>query len=156
MKLPTTLHLEKERTELMLIDSGAGGNFIDHDVAKELSLETKELSKPIKVKNVDGTENTKGRITHYIRLHLTICGRTCYVRFLITGLGKNRAILGLPWLIRENPIINWKEKTLRWEPPQEITIANYEPEEPDQIEDPTYEETIAVAKLCKTHPLLLH
>jgi hypothetical protein len=35
-------------------------------------------------------------------------------RFLITGLGNQKIILGLPWLREHNPEINWKEGTLQW------------------------------------------
>jgi hypothetical protein len=61
MKLPVTVHHHGTHTELMLINSGAGGCFIDHDVVKELSLEPQLLSKPIKVKNIDGTEILKDK-----------------------------------------------------------------------------------------------
>jgi hypothetical protein len=35
-------------------------------------------------------------------------------RFLITGLGNQKIILGLPWLQKHNSEINWKEGTLQW------------------------------------------
>jgi glucan biosynthesis protein len=35
-------------------------------------------------------------------------------RFLITGLGNQKVILGSPWLRKHNPEINWKEGTLHW------------------------------------------
>jgi hypothetical protein len=35
-------------------------------------------------------------------------------RFLITRLGNQKIILGLPWLRKHNPEINWKEGTLLW------------------------------------------
>jgi hypothetical protein len=63
---------------------------------------------------VDGTENQAGLITHRIDLSILIAGRKMTVRFLLTGLGRNRAILGLPWLIQENPDINWRDQTLQW------------------------------------------
>jgi hypothetical protein len=34
--------------------------------------------------------------------------------FYITALGDQNLILGLPWLEKHNPIINWKEKTLEF------------------------------------------
>src|ERR1700679_2616227 len=50
-------------------------------------------------------------ITKYARLDLTI-NRTH--RLLVTGLGKQRIILGYPWFKQNNPEINWKECTLTW------------------------------------------
>jgi hypothetical protein len=38
------------------------------------------------------------------------------IRFLITGLGKESAILGFPWLEDVNPIIDWKQGTLTIDP----------------------------------------
>jgi len=35
-------------------------------------------------------------------------------RFYITGLGKQKMILGLPWLKKHNPLVNWKNGTLTW------------------------------------------
>src|ERR1700679_1811351 len=55
-------------------------------------------------------------ITKYARLDLTI-NRTH--RLLVTGLGKQRIILGYPWFKRNNPEINWKECTLTWRTEQD-------------------------------------
>ena len=46
-----------------LIDSGAGGQFIDHNFVKNFKI--KKLEKPLKAYNVDGTENKQGTIKNY-------------------------------------------------------------------------------------------
>jgi predicted aspartyl protease len=51
--------------EKALLDSGATENFIDETTWQRLGIGQKELGKPITVTNVDGTENKKGKITHY-------------------------------------------------------------------------------------------
>jgi hypothetical protein len=33
---------------------------------------------------------------------------------LVTGLGKQKIILGYPWFKQANPDINWKKRTLVW------------------------------------------
>ena len=38
---------------------------------------------------------------------------------MVTTLGQQDVILGLPWLEVENPDINWKRRTLRWRTPDE-------------------------------------
>src|SRR5277367_5163874 len=43
-----------------LIDSGAGGKFIDQNFAKQFTIH--KLDKPLKAYNVDGTENKRGKI----------------------------------------------------------------------------------------------
>ena len=37
-------------------------------------------------------------------------------RFYVTGLGKQKIILGFPWLNKHNPIINWKKGEIKWQP----------------------------------------
>ena len=58
--IPVALESEGKIIETLgLIDSGAGGKFIDQNFAKEERLETKDLEKPLVVYNVDGTLNKK-------------------------------------------------------------------------------------------------
>jgi len=47
-----------------LLDSDAMGIFIDREVAKKHGFKITKLERPLKVKNVDGTENSRGNITH--------------------------------------------------------------------------------------------
>ena len=50
--------IEKETVKTLgLIDSGAGGKFIDQNYVKKLGLEMHALETPIQAYNVDGTEN---------------------------------------------------------------------------------------------------
>lgn len=65
------------------------------------------LQKHIRVFNVDGTKNKVGKITHYAWVKIRIGLRQMDTRMLITGLGKDNLIFGLPWLKRHNPKINW-------------------------------------------------
>jgi len=47
-----------------LLDSDAMGIFIDREMAKKHGFKITKLERPLKVKNVDGTENSRGNITH--------------------------------------------------------------------------------------------
>ena len=47
-----------------LIDSEAGGKFIDQNYARTLKLLLQKLAKPIPALNVDGTLNRKETIKH--------------------------------------------------------------------------------------------
>jgi hypothetical protein len=49
VQIPVTLYLEDEVTEMALIDSGAGGNFIDMETVERLQLAWIELHRPIMV-----------------------------------------------------------------------------------------------------------
>jgi Retroviral aspartyl protease len=97
-----------------LVDSGAGGIFMDQNYARKHSFTLTKLEYPITARNVDGTENKQGTIRYYMDLDIQVNGKTNTERFLITGLGNQKIILGLPWLREHNPEINWKEGTLQW------------------------------------------
>ena len=106
---------ETESVETLgLIDSGAGGKFIDQNYVKKIGFETHKLDVPLRAYNVDGTENKRGTITRYVILNLEINGRKTMTELLITGLGKERIILGFPWLTDHNPEINWKTGNFSW------------------------------------------
>src|SRR6202522_4028187 len=97
-----------------LVDSGAGGKFIDQNFARKSKMDIYNLEKPMKALNVDGTENKRGTIKQYVDLTFTINGRPQTQRLFLTGLGKQRIILGFPWLQEQNPIINWRTGEFRW------------------------------------------
>jgi hypothetical protein len=77
------------------------------------------LKYPIEVFNVDGTPNKQGTITKYTQLDLTINGQTRTHNLLVTGLGKQKIILGYLWFKQTNLDINWKECTLTWQTNQD-------------------------------------
>ena len=67
MFLPITIKSKtnKERTIEMkaLLDTGAGGKYIDQNFVLANNIRTHTLEKPITVYNVDGTKNKTGTIT---------------------------------------------------------------------------------------------
>lgn len=98
-----------------LIDSGAGGTFIDDRFARKQGLQLRPLLVPLPVFNVDGTPNYRGHITHFIWLDLIVTGTIVPTKFLATSLGRESIILGLPWLQRVNPEIDWDTGTIKIE-----------------------------------------
>ena len=99
---------------LALIDSGAGGKFINQNYAEKLGLPIRNLKRAIMARNVDGTLNKTGTITSYVDLRMEIDGRIMDEQLLVTGLGNQRIILGFPWLNEYNPDINWKTGEFKW------------------------------------------
>jgi hypothetical protein len=87
---------------------------MDQNYARKHGFNLIKLEYPITARNVDGTENKQGTIRYYTDLDIQVNGKTNTERFLITGLGNQKIILGLPWLQEHNPEINWKEGTLQW------------------------------------------
>jgi len=97
-----------------LIDCGADGVFMHKKFASKNKISLKALETPIICRNVDGTLNREGNITHMASMEISIQGRTHMQGFLITGIGENDIILGMAWLTEQNPCINWKEQTINW------------------------------------------
>ena len=117
LSIPLKIKTETQTIETYaLLDSGAGGKFIDQNYAKTLNLPLKTLDKLIPAINVDGTLNKKGTIKHYVNLELEVFGQTQLIQLLITGLGKQKILLGFPWLQKNNPLINWQTGTFQWRP----------------------------------------
>ena len=97
-----------------LINSGAGGTFINQNHAQKIGYKLTELETPVKAYNVDGTENKKGMIKNYVDLQFSLNGKEFQERFYVTGLGKQKIILGLPWLKKHNLEIDWQTGKLKW------------------------------------------
>jgi hypothetical protein len=98
-----------------LIDTGATGLFIDRAYAVRMQTELYRLESPVTVRNVDGTENRGGVIEFYADVFLETLDHRDRVRLEVADLGKNqRVILGLPWLIRHNPTVDWSSGVIRF------------------------------------------
>jgi Retroviral aspartyl protease len=97
-----------------LIDSGAGGLFIDQNFAK--NLEINYLNESVKAHNMDRMENKRGTINAYINLEFKLGDQKFNKSFYVTRLGKQRIILGFSWLHKYNPIIDWKKGEITFKP----------------------------------------
>jgi hypothetical protein len=113
ISVPINIGLSKWTIET-LIDSGAGGLFINQNFAKNFDINY--LNKPVKAYNVDGTENKQGMINAYVNLEFSLGEWKFKECFYVTGLGKQRIILGFPWLHKHNPIIDWKKGEITFKP----------------------------------------
>jgi hypothetical protein len=95
-----------------LIDSGIMENFIDYRTAVQWRLNTKDLWRPRKVYNVDGTENQGGIISKSCVLQVHHGEQQIAQQFYVTNLGQDHIILGYPWLREFNLDIDWEEGQL--------------------------------------------
>ena len=113
INLCTPVHTAKATVDqTTLLDSGATENFIDQTTWKNLGVGRHELTTPVRLRNVDGTENKLGLITHFCWLRIKYNGQSKLQRFFITALGKDRMILGYPFLWTFEPRINWRQGDL--------------------------------------------
>jgi len=92
-----------------LLDSGATGLFMDTTFTKEKRFKIEKLKKPLLVRNVDGTTNAGGAITHQVECNMFFKGHVERARMDIYNLGKIELILEMPWLAAHNPEIDWEK-----------------------------------------------
>jgi len=98
-----------------LLDTGATGNFIDEDYARERGLKLHRLPYPIPVRNADGTENAGGKITWEVQVRLDVKDHSERIWMQCVSLGKgHRVLLGLPWLNNHNPEIDWPSQKIEF------------------------------------------
>ena len=101
-------------TTTALIDCGATGNFIDPSLVSRLLLPSRTIP-PLQAFNVNGTVNKQGRITAATTVHCQANGFKDDLTLMIISLGRSQIVLGMPWLTRHNPHIDWEKKTITLE-----------------------------------------
>ncbi|ESK81011.1 reverse transcriptase-rnase h-integrase [Moniliophthora roreri MCA 2997] len=73
----------------------------------------------------DGTANKTAWITHVVELEFQIAGKEFKENFMISGIGDEEMILGLPWLRHHNPEINWETGEIQFQPCRWIQIKRF-------------------------------
>jgi len=96
-----------------LLDSGATGMFMDKRTAAKHGFRLQKLERPIMVRNVDGTNNSVGAITHQVEANMYYKGHVERMRMDVYNLGKTDIILGMLWLQAHNPEINWETREVK-------------------------------------------
>ena len=82
---------------------------MDMTFAREKGFKMERMKNPLLVKNVDGTVNAGGAITHQVECNMFFKGHVERVRMDVCNLGKTEVILGMPWLAAHNPEIDWEK-----------------------------------------------
>ena len=109
------MDIEIERTDThegvtikVLLDSGTMGMFIDRKTVAKHGFRLQKLERLVRVKNVDGTYNSRGAITHKVEVNVYYKSHVERMRMDICNLRRTEVILGMPWLAAHNPEINWE------------------------------------------------
>jgi len=89
-----------------LLDSSATGMFMDKRAVAKHGFRLQKLEKLIAIRNVDGTNNSRGAIMHQVECNVFYKGHVEKMRMDVCDLGKTEVILGMPWLAAHNPEIN--------------------------------------------------
>ena len=99
-----------------MIDSGASTLFISKQFVRTNRVQTKRLVHAIPLYNIDGSRNKMGDITHIAELGLRI-GKHYEPKaiFTVADIGSEDAIIGIDWLRKHNPEIDWDQGKLTLE-----------------------------------------
>ena len=90
--------MHKGITIKVLLDSGTIGMFIDKEMARRHRFRMTKLERLLKVKNMNGTENSERNIIHQVEVNVFYKNHVERIRIDICNLGKTEVILGMPWL----------------------------------------------------------
>ena len=90
-----------------LIDSRVTRNFMDLQLLSWDNFVLVRILTPILAYNVDGTTNQKGTICWKVRTTLTLRDHSHPIELMILRLNTPRVILGIPWLKKWSPMIDW-------------------------------------------------
>ena len=88
------------------MDSGTTEMFIDRKMTKKHSFKIIRLERPLKVKNVDETENSGENITYQVEVNVFYKNHVERMRMDVCNSEKTEVILEMPWLQVHNPEIN--------------------------------------------------
>ena len=64
------------------------------------------MERSVAVRNVNGTHNSTGAITHQVEVNVYYKDHVERIRIDVCNLEKTNVILGMPWLQVHNPEIN--------------------------------------------------
>jgi len=96
-----------------LLDSGTTGMFMNKKAVAKHGFRLQKLERPIAVRNVDGTNNSRGAITHQVECNVFYKGHIKRMRMDMCDIGKTKVILEMPWLAAHNPEINWETRKVK-------------------------------------------
>jgi len=91
-----------------LLDSGAMGLVMSSEFAKKQGFKLKKLERLMQVRNVNGSFNREGPIENTVEVNIYYKGHTERTEIDVIGGQKWSVILGMPWLARHNPEIDWR------------------------------------------------
>ena len=95
-----------------LVDSGCTHTGIDKQLVKEKRIQTKAIDFSFEVFNVNGTKN--GEVTKVASLEVEINRHKETLKAVVMDLDGMDMFLGLDWLVKHNPEVNWKNRTIKF------------------------------------------
>jgi len=94
------------------VDSGCVHTGIDEQLVKDKKIQMKSIDFSFEVFNTDGTKN--GEVTKVAPLEIEINGHKETLEAAVTDLDRMDMFLGHDWLVKHNPEVNWKNRTIKF------------------------------------------
>ena len=114
------LNIEVEKVDMhkgitikALLDSGVTGMFMDKKMVAKHGFKLQKLKRPIAVRNIDGTNNSRGAIIYQEEVNVYYKNYVERMRIDVCDLEKTDIILGIPQLQVHNPEINWETEEVK-------------------------------------------
>ena len=95
-----------------LVDSRCTHTGINKQLVKNKRIQTKSINFSCEVFNTDGTRN--GEVTKVASLEIKINGHKETLEVAVTDLDRTDMFLGHNWLVKHNPEVNWRNKTIKF------------------------------------------
>jgi len=95
-----------------LVDSGCTHTGIDEQLVKDKRIQTKAIDFSFEVFNADRTKN--GEVTKVAPLEIEINGHKETLEAVVTDLDRMDMFLRHDWLVKHNPEVNWKNRTIKF------------------------------------------
>ena len=129
---PTVSHLLypdtklEQRSQLFqaLLDCGSSINLIHEHVISSLHIPVTPCVGP-EVSLADGKTTLSCNL--FVSLSYSVSGVSRRDTFFVSSIGAQPLILGMPWLERVNPLIDWVRKTMEPRPPSEPSPSSETP-----------------------------
>ncbi|KAK6221471.1 reverse transcriptase domain protein [Colletotrichum tabaci] len=110
------IEIHGQRTRA-IIDSGAQGNFISPRLVNERQIPWQKKERPYALRTVEGEQVEYGGgliVLETVHLPLQVHDQKEELQFDITEMGDIDVILGITWLRKHNPRIDWRTGQLQW------------------------------------------
>ena len=97
----------------VLLNSGAMGLVMSSEFTKKQEFKLKKLERPMQVRNVDSSFNKEEPIEHMVEVNIYFKKHKERTEINVIRGQKWTVILGMPWLVRYNPEIDWRTGEVR-------------------------------------------
>ena len=107
------LHGKRETVTInAMIDSGATEDFIDQEICNKHRIKMIKAKTLREIYLADGKPSAMGPVTHMTKIPMDISGHRELATVQVANLQNHEVILGMPWLRKHNPTINWNDKKI--------------------------------------------